>query len=197
MTASPYRMAAPAAGATGRPAVLVYRARDPELAQTVVRNGLQVLLGGTLGMTLAANLGLHALTSAFLGGTLVGSAWRAWRTPRAHEMTLSVADGILTILDAKGERMLRAPIGEVLNVALDTKTIRKVQDSGTVTAQARFIDTRVGPSIDVARIAIDVQRRREAVPLSEDYLAYHDTVEWVGRIRMFLRSHGWVPEDER
>jgi hypothetical protein len=24
-----------------------------------------------------------------------------------------------------------------------------------------------------------------------------ESIEWLGKIRSFLRSHGWVPEDER
>ena len=28
-------------------------------------------------------------------------------------------------------------------------------------------------------------------------MAHADSVEWLGKIRVFLRSHGWLPEDER
>jgi hypothetical protein len=28
-------------------------------------------------------------------------------------------------------------------------------------------------------------------------LPHFEATDWLGRIRVFLRKHGWVPEDER
>jgi hypothetical protein len=60
----------------------------------------------------------------------------------------------------------------------------------------RFIDAKVGPKVDTARIVLIGASGRE-VRLTEDYLSHMHATEWMGKIRVFLRKHGWLPEDER
>ncbi len=59
----------------------------------------------------------------------------------------------------------------------------------------RFLDSRVAPEIENARIVV-VGKRGEA-RLSEEYLAHMEASEWLGKVRVFSRKHGWVPRDER
>ena len=60
----------------------------------------------------------------------------------------------------------------------------------------RFIDAKVGPKVDTARIVL-VSASGRQVTLTQDYLAHMSATEWLGKIRVFLRKHGWLPEDER
>jgi hypothetical protein len=81
-------------------------------------------------------------------------------------------------------------------VTLDTKSIRKVEPGRDVIPAVQFITSQVGPEIDVARIVLDVADHTP-VRLTDAFLPHTDSVEWIARIRVFLRAHGWVPEDER
>ena len=83
-----------------------------------------------------------------------------------------------------------------LDVTLDTKTIRRVQEGQSAVPAVRFLDSRVGPELDIARIVF-VNAAGDAVPLTEAYVSHMDAIEWFGKIRVFLRKHGWLPEDER
>lgn len=88
-------------------------------------------------------------------------------------------------------------IERIANVGLDTKTIRRILEGNAITAGLRFLDTKVGPELDVARILFEVDGVAQPVNLTEAYVAHMESIEWLGKIRSFLRSHGWVPEDER
>jgi hypothetical protein len=61
---------------------------------------------------------------------------------------------------------------DLLDVYLDTKTIRHT-----------------------ARIALEL--RQETFFLTQERSSHLDANEWFGKIRRFLRQHGWIPEDER
>ena len=84
---------------------------------------------------------------------------------------------------------------EDLDVVLDTKTIRKVVDGDSMLPAVRFTNTKVGPEIDLGRIFLTNGHERYA--LIDDFLSHTHAIEWFGKIRVFLRLHGWVPPDER
>jgi hypothetical protein len=87
-------------------------------------------------------------------------------------------------------------LDELANVELDTKTIRQVEQGGSAIPAMRFADSRVGPELDRARILL-VCDDETRIPLSEIYGVHMQTSESFGKMRVFLRKHGWVPEDER
>jgi hypothetical protein len=157
----------------------------------------QVAIAGGIVAWLTYLAGLQAISAVLLVVSVAWAVSRWRRTPDPAEVVLIVEYGVLKVTRARSQVLLCARTGRIANVALDTKTIRKVQQGSALTAAARFIDTKVGPEFDVARIVFDVDGLAEPVHLSEAYVAHMDCVEWLGRIRSFLRSHGWVPEDER
>jgi hypothetical protein len=81
-----------------------------------------------------------------------------------------------------------------LDVVMDTKTIRKVQDGRDAIPALRF-NGAVGPEIDTARVVLTSERERLA--LTDDFVSHTNAIEWFGKIRVFLRKQGWVPADER
>jgi hypothetical protein len=138
---------------------------------------LSVMVNGTAGAVgLVAGIGFGIVTSR----------------RKKHRATLTVEDGTLTI--ARRGRTERIALDDLLNVELDIKTIQRVQEGGAI-PHTRFINSTVGPEVDTGRIVIVSSSSR--VALSDDYLAHIDATEWFGKIRVFLRKHGWVPLDER
>lgn len=130
--------------------------------------------------------------------TLVGTAAFAWTRRARTKMgaLLRVEEGVLVITSRRtGAELLRLKVRDVVDVRLDSKTIQRVVEGGSAIPAVRFLDSRVAPEIENARIVV-VGERGEA-RLSEEYLAHMDASEWLGKVRVFLRKHGWVPRDER
>ncbi len=91
----------------------------------------------------------------------------------------------------------RTPLRAVVDVVLDAKSEQSVQASQTVIYALRYETSRPGPTIETARVVIVSEGDREPIALTETYLASFDATEQMGKVRAFLRKHGWVPEDER
>jgi hypothetical protein len=87
-------------------------------------------------------------------------------------------------------------LSHLADVALDVKTIERVSDGGGAIPALRLIDSKVGPKVDTARIILVDGDGRE-VCLTEDYLPHSMATDSLGKIRVFLRKNGWIPEDER
>lgn len=108
--------------------------------------------------------------------------------------TLRVEKGTLSVaLGAAAPREMA--LHRLLDVALDTKTVERVQEATSGFPELRFIDATVMPPVDEARIELVL--KDESIFLSDDYTSHLDATEWFGKIRRFLRKNGWVPEDER
>ncbi len=202
MTASPYRLAAPPAYPPP-PRELVYRARDPEKLVRVTRVLGQTTITGGVVATAAHLGGLEPITAACFAGAAIALA--ALRSRAADDTTvlLRVFDGVLAVTRPPVARrgppttLLHARIERIANVALDTKAIRLVQEGRALVPTERFSDSKLGPEVDIARIVFDVDGEPGLVPLTQAHSAHLECVEWLGRIRTFLRAHGWVPADER
>src|SRR5262249_20724692 len=97
-----------------------------------------------------------------------------------------------------GQRELheRFRLSDLANVSLDIKTIERVMDGDSAIPAMRFIDAKVGPKVDTGRIVLVGTNGRE-VRLTDDFLPHMHCTEWLGKVRAFLRKHGWLPEDER
>lgn len=126
------------------------------------------------------------------------AAYMLYRKRRARVpfRVLEVKDGQLTITEGRGTELLRAPIDEISNVRLDTKSVEKVEENlSSGVPDVRFIDSRVGPSIDNARIEVCVGT--DVFLLNDEYTSHIDASEWFSKIRRMLRKNGWIPWDER
>jgi hypothetical protein len=180
------------------PRELVYEAIDESARRA---DGLSALfrhfsLPFLLAMLVAWLAGPAAATAALVGAAAY-SAW-SWRSrKRGGGAVLTVDRDVLAIeLRDKRPTCDRVRLGDLADVALQIKTIERVTDGGSVIPAVRFIDSKVGPKVDTARIVL-VRASGQEVPLTSEYLPHMHATEWMGRIRTFLRKHGWVPEDER
>jgi hypothetical protein len=139
----------------------------------------------------ASALGHLHVGAGILGaaGTLGLLRWRS----EAAGIALRVASGELVLCAGRRER-LRVRLSALDDVSLDTKSIRKVEpgQNGTL----HFIQSNVGPEIDVARIVFHVAGR-PVTHLTDAFLPSIEAIEWTGKIRSFLRANGWTPYDER
>jgi hypothetical protein len=136
-----------------------------------------------------------------LAGIVAGTAFAVWYRRRARHRegaVLRVEEGKL-LVSSRGQRLPKAvfALRDLSDVVLDVKTIRRVQEGDSPIPAVRFTHTTVGPEIDTARIVLVGKKKSERVELSEAYLAHMDATEWLGKIRVFLRKHGWIPKDER
>jgi hypothetical protein len=194
---SPYRVKDEIAHGERPCAELVYVAGDHERHVAPARTAIQlVIVGMVLGIAAAA-VGMPELGAALLAGAAALGVWRWRRAPGVAGLLLRVENGELVVTDRGARRVVvRTRLVDLRNVTLDTKSIRKVEPGRDVVPAVQFIASQIGPEIDVARIVLDVAGR-SPTRLSESFLAHTDSVDWIGKIRVFLRSHGWLPEDER
>ena len=149
------------------------------------------------------------LTTA--AGWIAGSAWAiaglvgcaaavlwTWRAgKRVGGAVLSVEGGVLTV--ALRDRHIiyeSLQLVDLADVTLNLRTIERVVDGDSAIPAMRLVSPRVGPNLDTAQIVLVDTGGREVV-LAEEYLPHFEATDWLGRIRVFLRTNGWVPEDER
>lgn len=120
-----------------------------------------------------------------------------WWRPRATGILLHIERGELTVDPrARTGRCSRVRLDDLTDVVLETRTIQPLLDGGSAIPALRFSESRVGGEVDKSRIALE-RGDDERILLGDTYLAHLDALEWFGKIRVFLRKHGWVPEDER
>ncbi len=106
------------------------------------------------------------------------------RTMREGRFVLRVQDGILEVTRERP----RAPgprisLGELDDVTLER---RKHNASG-----------RGGASAERVRLALERRAPLDPVFFPDEAIASIEGQEWQGKVRVFLRKHGWVPRSER
>ncbi len=135
-----------------------------------------------------------ALPGGLLTALFVWSRRRRRRKIAHATFRLSGARLVVTL--GTGRELLSVALDELENVRLDTKTIEKVQENmSSGMPQLRYLDSRVGPAIDTSRI--ELVTAHEVVVLTEHYTSNIDAMEWLAKIRRYLRKNGWQPADER
>ena len=114
---------------------------------------------------------------------------RAGRVGREHaRIILRVTGGVLHVARG-GDRVAReVPLAAIRDVELDRKTIIVVGSSRT--------STEVFSDRTSARIQLLVDHG-EPVRLADEFVHYDYCVQHFGKVRSFLRTHGWEPEGER
>jgi hypothetical protein len=176
-----------------------------ELVYAAVNRGLHrnsavalfklITMPGVVGMALAT---VASPEVGFVGLVVAGlaTAWW-WRIEPYQEGAVLRREGDAIVLlsrDGKQEKARFRP-NELAYVELDTKEIQHVQEGNGPVPGLRFIQSTVGPEIENARIVLIV--RGQMIALTEEYLAYTETIDWFSKIRLFLRKQGWVvPIDE-
>jgi hypothetical protein len=190
-----YRETALRDGAEAPPAELLYpiveQRRDSSAVALFKLVSFPAFIGIALSLVVTptvGGIGMFASASYFL--------WQLIRKPRP--LVLTVEGGELRVMPRGSQHvMARFALEDLIDVVLDTKTIHPVGEGSSAIPAMRFIDARVSPPVDTARIVLVGPDGTEAVPLTETYLAHMEATEWFGKIRSFLRKHGWAPESER
>ena len=196
--ASPYRVNAEQADAAEAPRELVYRRNRSDGQGGRLFGAIALTAAGIVGGLTASSLvglaiGIGISAAASVGGLV---QWR--RAAATSRMLLRVERGAFSIVRRGESRpLVDVRLADLEDVILDTKSIRKVVPGQDTVPGLQFIDSKVGPEINVSRIGVCVSGRDAPVLLGDDYLSHIDAVEWTGKIRSFLRTHGWLPIDER
>lgn len=194
----PYRTpAVPAANEPPPPRELVYEALLRDRSGNVYGEwarhfGGPMLVGIALGMAFD---GFAALVG-FLGSLAFALWYRKHGRPRQGAV-FRVAGGSVRVFSPDGRRETASfKMRELASVELDLKTIERLQDGSSPIPALRFANPTVAPAVDTARIVLVRKGGRRHI-LTDAYLAHMDAIEGLGKIRAFLRKHGWMPEAER
>jgi hypothetical protein len=128
-----------------------------------------------------------AVSLALVAAVIV---WDVFRVRRERAGIRLALDGTDLVIGAEARRIAMA---KLVNVRLDT---RAVSSTGTMVRADGIIGPGPALTVDESRIELLVTGA-EPLRLTDAYFSQADSLEWLGRIRRFLRAHGWVPEDER
>lgn len=190
---SPYRRPAP--GPPERPAAqLVYTPGQREDSRGSLRGTLLLVGPGSLtGAILWAFVdGGVALGGAALAAGISAAVW--WRTS-GRAVVLRVNAEELHVA-APRRPAFRARLSDLDDVQLETKTVEREIEGGNANLGATYLNPRIAPPTDTNRIVL-AARGRPPFALTREFHGHVDTLEWFSKIRVFLRSCGWTPADER
>jgi hypothetical protein len=193
---SPYRTPDDPAPAARARTELVYPTAESS-ADWTQRTSRAAQLGMGVGTLLLVTAG-HPLVGAAILASAAGLGLWSWRRKSAGTgLRFRIDHGDLEISDLASRVLVaRMRLSDLKDVILDTKSIRKVQPGPDAVPAVQFIHSTVGPELDVSRLVLRIEGRRGEIRLTEAFLPHLESVEWAGKIRTFLRSHGWIPEDE-
>lgn len=104
---------------------------------------------------------------------------------KSHEgrFVLRVDDGALEVTrERRRGPAVRIALADVLDVTLD----REAKAGG-----------RGGSATERVRLAFERRAPESPVFVPDERVTPIEAQEWYGKVRVFLRKHGWVPESER
>ena len=67
----------------------------------------------------------------------------------------------------------------------------------TLDKQTSQASGRGGSATERVRLALERRPPAEPIFVPDERITPIEAQEWLGKIRVFLRKHGWVPESER
>ncbi len=117
-----------------------------------------------------------------------------WQTRRLSRVRLAVDHGDLFVYLRGARRPIQISLADLERVELDTRTIERIERDTSITGQMTASMTVKAPS-DESRIVLVVGEGR--VALTPARVRHSEALEWMGKIRVFLREHGWRPASER
>jgi hypothetical protein len=197
MGETPYRTADLPAAPSPPPLEYVFVGRERDLNAAFHRVWIRTLLFGLGGGACVATQLSPSAAWVVILGVLAWSLWSWRRTRRGEAIVFRVERGQLTVQVRGAAQPLLSPLPlrKVLDVTLDTRSITPAMRDTSIAAVAPQMKVR--GAVDIARIVVVPAAPAEPVPITTDHLAHMDAIEGAGKIRSFLRAHGWLPEDER
>ena len=140
-----------------------------------------------LTFTIAPSVGVWVAPILLLA---IGYAWRRGRRP--EKIVLLVEGGELRI--ASETLSEHRPLESLLQVELETKAIAKSYADKVV--GTAIVSMAVMPEYDASRIVLVFDDDVRLV-LGTEFEPSSEVTAWLGRLRVFLRKHHWIPVDER
>jgi hypothetical protein len=144
-------------------------------------------------------LGVRGAHLTTIPVALLGLVWafHDFRNRKGTGVSLRVVRDQLHVERRANGTSFELPMHELLDVRFDTKSIQKNLNM----ARADGVNTVFGMSSSHA-IGLDVSRiemvtRDESILLGEEFISHSMCADALRSIRLFLRAHGWKPEDER
>ncbi len=174
---------------------MIYEARADKnrgiaLFQLVVGGLVTVPVLVTLVLSLLG-LGLFSYVGGIASGALCFYLWRRSESPSA--IVLRVAKRKLFVDD--GSRSFEIPLRDLENVTLEKREVKKVRDGAPILPALMTINSTVDSATEIVRVALEGEGR--SFTLTEEWQPYSAGLEGMGKVRVFLRKHGWVPPSER
>lgn len=117
--------------------------------------------------------------------------WQIAKRPETIVLRVNTPEQLEVVLT---DRIVRCSLETLFDVELENKTITDTYPQTIVGAVV--VATGVRPEREGSRIVM-VFDDGTRVRLGEDFEAYTSVVQSLGKLRVFLRSHGWRPDDER
>lgn len=162
---------------------LVYMSADAR-GSAVNRAIMQaVILGG--GSSALLSFVTHAaLVWSFVALVVVITVTRVRRAGDDVAVVLRVEGGRLRVSPRRANsETLAVALDDILAVRLDTRSV----SSGD----------RRGGNVELSRVVLALPELATPFAINESPAPYAESAEWARKIRLFLRSHAWLPEDER
>jgi hypothetical protein len=105
------------------------------------------------------------------------------RKTAAGRFVLRVDDGALEVTrERRGGPAVRIALEDLVDITLE----RQIRPSG-----------RGGAATERVRIALERRAPDSPIFVPDERVTSIEAQEWYGRVRVFLRKHGWVPGSER
>ena len=155
--------------------------------------GYYGFLAAALGVGAVAAVSPHAAGACAAAGG--GYWWFRRRQEVAPGFTLDVIGGSLAVQRAGEAAPVVVALSAVRDVEIERKAIQRVsyhQGYGDAVPT-----TELSGDLDVARIVVVHDGADPRVRLTEQYAPVFVCMERFGKVRSFLRSHGWKPVGER
>lgn len=186
-----------------------YRAAPTEPVRTAARvfeaawhDGEDVTGPFSAGLTAVSGLLLAAVTASMLPPAGLGLAgvtagWWFWQRRRlaVARVRAEMHDGTLLLWAAGARDSLELPLEALREVTIERKTTQRIIHRREI--GDALPTTALSGEVDLGRIVLQLDPPEAPRRLSESYAANIECMECFGKFRVFLRSHGWLPESER
>ncbi|MBX3188960.1 MAG: hypothetical protein KF819_18210 [Labilithrix sp.] len=135
---------------------------------------LTALVAGGAAKLVSPTAGLVCLFAAI-------ALWLVVKKPDEGRFVLRVDGALVVTRERRAEPIARVALDDVLDVTLD----RETRAGG-----------RGGAPTERVRLAVE-RASGEPIFMPAERITPIEAQEWQGKVRVFLRAHGWLPRDER
>ncbi len=134
---------------------------------------------------------------ATVGAPALAFAFFYWRWRRLRSKVLLDVEGSDVFVRLHGARRpIQIPLRDLEAVELDTRTIQRIDRDNSIVGQLTAGNQLRSPS-EESRIVLVLAEPRPPVALTDVRVRHSEALEWMGKLRVFLRAQGWRPASER